>query len=257
MTTKPDTDADRAIRDALDACVRKCAIGIDGTPLVDRPPRHVFALTSFAHLIELGHALVSLFDGNCRAGLGPTFRTALECYVHLKNQIDDPTYFLRLEAQHWREWRDALTSAEAGNPFLAEIAAAPELQQTKDLTHKRLRHFKRTGVRPLHQVKEAFNQAGMNHEYDSIYAFDSGHVHSGLGATFSLAVQIDGSEAKRLRLFSPDDGRFGQRLGTIASALIEVHPQVTGLVGIADRTDFTAEVAALHSSIVNRPNADE
>jgi hypothetical protein len=64
-------------------------------------------------------------------------RSALDAYVDLKNLLQDPTYWMQLEAADSFEWGKLLQAASApGNQYLASFRSDPDFPDYRRLMKK-------------------------------------------------------------------------------------------------------------------------
>lgn len=143
---------------------------------------HRTTIALYSSIIELSGTCCSLVDNKQGAAIPIVLRALLEALVDLVNILQTPRYGYYLELGYVNEWLKILQEAKRGtNEYLAEIAAAPSLDETiKNFTQEKLK-LKAAGYQKL-SIEQKFIKAGMEKEYRSLYSNLCAHAHNNLQA---------------------------------------------------------------------------
>jgi hypothetical protein len=126
-----------------------------------------------------------------------------------------------MTARHIKEWLRVLKEAKKGkNPYLALIAALPDLDTLIADQEKELRELKSKGKGSL-DVVERFELAGMVDEYRSLYNFLSCDSHSNIRALISRHIKVGRNDFEVVYYKDEPIETFLGTLDSTAGLLIE------------------------------------
>jgi hypothetical protein len=164
--------------------------------------------------------MIQLFEHNGRTGVPSLFRTFLEAAVELRNLARDPHYIEHMNAGHVEQWLKVLKEAKNGNPYLASIAALPDLDRQIAAQEKQLQEFISKSKQPL-KVFERFQRADMVEEYRSLYNFLSCDSHSNIRAIISRHIEVGHDDFEIVYYKDEPIETFIATLDSTAGLLIE------------------------------------
>jgi hypothetical protein len=197
-------------------------LSLAGTLQFDkRNPLDWHRVALYGTLLELTGCMIQLIEHNGRTGVPSLFRTFLEAAVELRNLARDPGYIEHMTARHIKEWLCVLKEAKKGkNPYLALIAALPDLDTLIADQEKELRELKSKGKGSL-DVVERFELAGMVDEYRSLYNFLSCDSHSNIRALISRHIKVGRNDFEVVYYKDEPIETFLGTLDSTAGLLIE------------------------------------
>ena len=149
--------------------------------LVDRFDRHnsdLNVVALYASLIEYLTAAYVLTQKRLDSGANSIFRSFLEAYVDIKNQCEDEEYREQVIYEYHLSWLKTLKAAEDKNPYLFDLADAPDLADRMQIHRTYIEKAEAAGLRKM-QIRAKFEKAGMLNEYQSIYGSVSSGAHNG------------------------------------------------------------------------------
>lgn len=199
----------------------------------------LWIITLYASLLEYMNTARVLMTKRISAGDDAIFRSFLEGFVDLKNLISDPDYHKSLLLEFHIAWAKVHKAAKAGNEFFSKIATDVD-QAENEIEHDRIiAELRAAGIRKL-QVRDKFTKAGLEQEYNAIYAFSSREVHNSFGALMRRHVS-ENDEGVTLRLNNWSAGRAELRMDAYAAFLIDA----TNMLGekFGKNTDELAPLA--------------
>lgn len=180
---------------------------------------HVVLVSLYASLIELTGCMLTLLENRGKIGIPTLFRTFLETYVEFHNLVRDPAYGYYIDANDLKESIKRLKAAKRGNPYLADIAAMPDLPNLIDSMEHQLRDLKSEGYKPL-PIYERFQRADMIEEYESLYSLLSTHSHSNKEALIDRHVELGDDDFTVVLYKNLADERFLLHLDSTAALLV-------------------------------------
>jgi len=157
-------------------------------------PWHLGLVSLYGTMLELHWSICVLIREGIAIGVPILLRTVVEAYLDFTNLANDRKYGYNLRAAERKEWIKILREAQkGGNPFLAGIASAPNLNQTLSEWEAELAKLKQDGYTPLGQDKK-FAKANLSKVYKSVYNLLCCYSHNNLRALVSRHVNISPDE---------------------------------------------------------------
>lgn len=169
-------------------------------------PWHLGLVLLYGTMLELHGSICVLIREDIAVGVPILLRTVVEANLDFTNLANDKKYGYHLRAAESKEWIKILREARKGdNPFLAGIAATPNLYQTLSEWEAEFAKLKQEGYSPLRQ-NEKFAKASLDPVYKSVYNFLCCHSHNNLRALVSRHVNISPDETEfNVEYYAPLD----------------------------------------------------
>lgn len=178
-----------------------------------------YVVCLYASLIEYAGAYLTLVEVGRRTGSSSIFRSFLEAYVDLINLDKDPSYIDNCFASYHNHWVNVLKASDEANPYLSKISSHEGKAEALKRHLSELERLNKLGKRRL-SAEARFERAGMNHEYQSIYRFESVEAHNQLGALMKRHFE-ELEDGYGLKMYdNVGEGEFKTHLDSIAGLML-------------------------------------
>jgi len=206
---------------------------------------HVGLLTLYGTILELSHSIFILTKNDSPIGIPILLRTLLEAAVDFNNLAKDRMYGYNMDAANASQWILILKEAKSNsNPYLADIAAIPDLNTILQQHQQELDKLKSKGYKAL-KHSEKFEISDMSLEYKSFYNFLCCETHNNLRALHSRHAKISPDHLDyEMEYFSPIDPVANlQYLDSTAGILLSVTESIHEKLesGLADQINPLTE----------------
>jgi hypothetical protein len=191
-----------------------------------KKPKDAYLIGSYLSLLELTDSFISLI-GIKKFILSPAIlRCVLETYVDFENILRDEKYTEQMEVDNKTYTLKKLYSAKKGvNPYLENISLIPDIDDViKELE-------KKVGGKKRSLIKERFERAGLENEYEGLYSFLSGNTHSSINALYYRHFEREGNGFAIVygKELSPE--QLVPYLDSTAGCLLDAAKKVNALYG--------------------------
>jgi Family of unknown function (DUF5677) len=177
---------------SLECAERACA---NGLRFDFYDPRHRYSILILRAVLDYARDIVALNRAARYSGVAPITRSALDAYADIANLCDHPDYWQHLAAADASSWKQLLERASHGkNPVLRAFSQDELLPIGRRHTAQELKALEARGIDKL-GIGERFQQAGLTHEYESVYAILSAEVHNNVSSLQSRYIDWDESRA--------------------------------------------------------------
>ena len=177
---------------SLECAERACA---NGLRFDFYDPSHRYSILILWAVLDYARDIVALNRAARYSGVAPITRSALDAYTDIANLGDHPDYWQHLAAADASSWKQLLERASHGkNPVLRAFSQDELLPIGRRHTAQELKALEARGIDKL-GIGERFQQAGLTHEYESVYAILSAEVHNNVSSLQSRYVDWDESRA--------------------------------------------------------------
>lgn len=158
------------------------------------------SLSLYVTLFDLADAICLTASHRPSIAVPTLARQALDAYVDFINVLTHENYWKRLELMDDIKWKTALEHASAGrNPYLQSITEHDGLNEMRKAHTQQISEWERQSIKPL-EPRERFCLAGMENEYQGIWANLSSAAHNNLSSVMSTRFDLDASRPRELIL---------------------------------------------------------
>jgi hypothetical protein len=177
---------------SLECAERACA---NGLRFDFYDPRHRYSILILRAVLDYARGIVALNRAARYSGVAPITRSALDAYTDIANLGDHPDYWQHLAAADASSWKQLLERASHGkNPVLRAFSRDELFPIGRRHTAQELKALEARGIDKL-GISERFQQAGLTHEYESVYAILSAEMHNNVSSLQSRYIDWDESRA--------------------------------------------------------------
>lgn len=167
-----------------------------------------YSMGIYCTLIELSESFSKLIECQCYSGTLSVYRTFLENYVDLQNLVNNEHYVYQLDYDNFRQEKRKLKAANNDNPYLKSIRKYANDRLPKlDVEIAALKE--NCDFKVLNTIKDKFELAGMDKEYNGLYIILSAESHCSLEAIFDRHFErCSESDAVQISINNKDNLSF-------------------------------------------------
>lgn len=162
--------------------------------------QHSYLMSMHCTIIELSSCCIELLKIGQTTAAPAIARSVLEAYADLKCLLLDENHWRFMHARHLKDKEDFISKAINGNSLLEGYSLQFDLEHELAVVQEERAMLNADGYKPKRHISDRFKKAGMESEYESMYALLCNDAHNSQSALVSRHLEANG-DGFRITLF--------------------------------------------------------